>query len=90
MLMLRNYKSLFDKITYQLFMHISGAFFNFLLLMFCQLSQKMLCSIISHKILEYHGNMEEGAIFRDKIENHFPCSQLARRDRDFHFIILMF
>ena len=35
-------------------------------------------------------NMEEGAIFRDEIENYVTCSHLARRDRDFHFIILMF
>ena len=34
--------------------------------------------------------MEEGAIFRDEIENYIRCSHLARRDRDFHFIILMF
>ena len=34
--------------------------------------------------------MEEGAIFRDEIENYINCSHLARRDRDFHFIILMF
>ena len=34
--------------------------------------------------------MEEGAIFRDEIENYITCSHLARRDRDFHFIILMF
>ena len=35
-------------------------------------------------------NMEESAIFWDKIDNYITCSHLARRDRDFHFIILMF
>ena len=34
-------------------------------------------------------NIEEGAIFWDEIEN-FNCSHLARRDRDFGSIILMF
>ena len=28
--------------------------------------------------------------YRDEIENYVNCSHLARRDRDFHFIILMF
>ena len=32
----------------------------------------------------------EGAIFRDEIENYFPCSRLARRERYFHMIILVF
>ena len=32
----------------------------------------------------------EGAIFRDKIENYFSCSHLARRDRDYHMTILVF
>ena len=34
--------------------------------------------------------MEEGAIFRDKIENYVNCSHLTRRDRNFGSIILMF
>ena len=32
----------------------------------------------------------EGAIFRDEVENYFSCSRLARRDRDYHMIILVF
>ena len=31
----------------------------------------------------------EGAIFRDKIENYFSCSRLARRDWDYHMTILV-
>ena len=32
----------------------------------------------------------ENAIFRDEIENYFSCSHLARRDCDYHMIILVF
>ena len=32
----------------------------------------------------------EGAMFRDKIENYFSYSHLARRDRDYHMIIFVF
>ena len=32
----------------------------------------------------------QSAIFRDKIENYFSCSRLARRDRDYHMTILVF
>ena len=33
--------------------------------------------------------MQDSAIFRDKIENYFSCSHLARRDRDYHMTILV-
>ena len=32
----------------------------------------------------------EDTIFRDKIENYFSCSHLARRDRDYYMNILVF
>ena len=37
-----------------------------------------------------HSLIRKGAIFRDDIENYFSCSHLARRDRDYHMIILVF